>query len=252
MNPDRPSQVPDAPSEPAGAAESTARPDIPAPFASSPAETDSTDSSSDTRDRPPPDDHRAAEELSPPPVPYTLWAGRRPAGRTDGEADAPDPATQAESTESAGSANGAAGAAGSEKVSPGPEEESADRLHAFGRKLAPRAVRLESDLGVDSPDTVVGPYAPSRSSDKVYGASAFIDPERAPLNGHFHALPAGFEPPPGLGVHADGKDVGGREPWGHRTIYPTVPMSAARFQKMVAELQWVWIGTKQKKDKGEN
>ncbi|OIV37971.1 hypothetical protein BIV57_08300, partial [Mangrovactinospora gilvigrisea] len=152
----------------------------------------------------------------------------------DGAEDAPAAAETADPDEDPG-ANGPA--------------EDPEKLHAFGNKEAPRPVRLDRDLGVDSPDAVVGPYEPTAPTDKARGASTYIDPERAPVTGQYHVLPPGYEMPEGLGVHADGEDVGGPEPWGHRTIYPTRAMTAGEFSDKVASLPWEHAGNKRKPKK---
>lgn len=108
--------------------------------------------------------------------------------------------------------------------------------------------RLYKDLGVDSPSAIVGPFAPTSAADEISGQSTFIDPDHAPLSGHFHVLRTDAELPPGLGIHADGADVGGRQSWGHRLIYPTEAMTAARFCELVEGLDWTWQGFKNKKE----
>ncbi|WUT01632.1 hypothetical protein OHA46_33335 (plasmid) [Streptomyces sp. NBC_00708] len=119
-------------------------------------------------------------------------------------------------------------------------------LHAFGNKEAPKPVRLDRDLHVESPDEVVGPFAPQSPMDDTPGKSTFVYPEVAPVTGQFHVLAPDAELPLGLGIHADGEDVGGMKEWGHRTIYPTVAMSAGEFSNLVAGLDWVWVGNKKK------
>jgi hypothetical protein len=99
-----------------------------------------------------------------------------------------------------------------------------------------------SDFGVSSEDEVVGPYSPTSPTDAIPGASTFTDPKAAPLTGQYHVLPEGTELPDGLGVHADGEDVGGNAPYGHRTIYPTAPMTFSQFQELFNGLPWQWVG----------
>ncbi|WP_406458104.1 hypothetical protein OG782_35250 [Streptomyces sp. NBC_00876] len=130
--------------------------------------------------------------------------------------------------------------------SPEPNQRTDDELYAFGNKTSPRPVRLERDLHVESEDQTIGPFAPNTPSDKVLGASTFIDHERAPLSGKYLALPPNYQLSEGLGLHADGEDVGGPEPWGHRTIYPTQAMSAGTFRQKVAQLDWEYRGDKPK------
>ncbi|GHH06470.1 hypothetical protein [Streptomyces rubradiris] len=131
----------------------------------------------------------------------------------------------------------------------GPGADAPERLHAFGNKEAPRPVRLDRDLEVEDADDIVGPFAPESPTDHVLGASTFIDPERAPATGQYHVLPQDAVLPPGLGLHADGEDMGGNAPWGHRTIYPAEQMSAGDFRDRVAALDWQWAGNKRKSKK---
>lgn len=127
--------------------------------------------------------------------------------------------------------------------------DEAEQLYAFGNKEAPRPVRLERDLELKDLNDIVGPFAPEHPTDLVLGASTFIDPQRAPITGKYHVLRPDAEIPPGLGVHADGEDVGGNAPWGHRTIYPTERMTAGRFIELVAGLDWEFVGDKPKGNK---
>jgi len=117
-------------------------------------------------------------------------------------------------------------------------------LFAFGRKEAPRLPRPEQDFHVPSAADPIGPYSPKAPTDNVPGASTFTDPQHpdVPLSGQYHKLPAGYELPQGLGIHADGQDVGGTAPWGHRTIYPTHRMTVQEFQKTWEGLPWDWAG----------
>lgn len=130
------------------------------------------------------------------------------------------------------------------------ERQDPEQLHAFGNKDRPRPVRLANDLKLTSWDEIVPTYAPTSPTDRVRGASTFTDPlhPEVPLSGKYHRLPAGYEPPKesGLAIHADGKDVHPDAPnrWGHRTIYATVPMTAAEFNDRVAALPWEYAGNR--------
>jgi hypothetical protein len=124
------------------------------------------------------------------------------------------------------------------------EDRDPEQLHRFGgSKDAPRPVRL-TDLDVESWDEIVGPYAPTDPTDEVLGVSTFIDPYHpdVKLSGNLHRLPPDYQPPAesGLAIHADGRDVSEEAPhwWGHRTIYPTEPMTAGEFHRRVAALPW--------------
>lgn len=88
----------------------------------------------------------------------------------------------------------------------------------------------------------MGPYSPSAPTDEVGAASTYIDAERSGLAGHYYRLLAGTELPEGLGVHADGEDVGGLQPWGHRSVYPTVEMPYGQFQDLFQNLPWEYVG----------
>jgi hypothetical protein len=48
--------------------------------------------------------------------------------------------------------------------------------------------------------------------------------------------------PEGLGVHADGEDVEGLQPWGHRSVYPTIGMSYDQFQELFQAMPWEYVG----------
>ncbi|MEV6131989.1 hypothetical protein AB0M05_35255 [Streptomyces violaceusniger] len=139
----------------------------------------------------------------------------------------------------------------SEAVSEGdgirPQEP--ERLYRFGRKPAPNPVDLKKDLEVDNLDDIVGPYAPKDPKEVVPGISVFIDPEKSGLSGHHHYLPPGYELPPGLKVHADGKDVNGEQDWGHRTIYAAEPMTAREIVEFNDNAPWDYAGNLKKKKK---
>jgi hypothetical protein len=120
---------------------------------------------------------------------------------------------------------------------------TAQDLYAFGNASGPTGGRL-SDFGISTGTGVVGPFNPTGPQDQVGGASTYIDPLQAPLTGVYWQLAQGTALPPGLGVHADGVDVGGTAPWGHRTIYPTAAMTFDQFQTDVLNLPWVKKGRK--------
>lgn len=121
-------------------------------------------------------------------------------------------------------------------------------LYAFGGKRDdgyPRPPR-PGDFEVESPDDHIGPYRPETPGDVVPGASSYTSVEAGQvegLTGQVFRLPAGTELPSGVGVHADGEDVGGQRPEGHRTTYPTERMSLADFQDRYQDLSWEWHGT---------
>jgi hypothetical protein len=95
------------------------------------------------------------------------------------------------------------------KLAPG-GDRGPEELHRFGNKERPRPVR-DTDLGVESWDAIIGPYAPTNPTELIPGASTFIDPRHPEvrMTGPFHRLPMDYRPPEGSGlaIHADGKDV---------------------------------------------
>jgi len=127
-------------------------------------------------------------------------------------------------------------------------------LFAFGGKKEegfPRPPR-DSDLHVSSPDEPVGPFSPQAATDEIPGASTYTSVQAGQnrnLSGQVFRLPEGTDLPPGYGVHADGSDVGGLAPDGHRTIYPTQRMPASDFQRQYGskDFGWQWHGTINKK-----
>ncbi|MFD6108178.1 hypothetical protein ACFWFQ_36620 [Nocardia salmonicida] len=134
--------------------------------------------------------------------------------------------------------DGEAGGTDSEK-SASRDTAVGEDLNAFGNKESPRPPRLVDfeEVGIKSPSDRIEGYAPTASTDRVPGASTFTDPERAPLSGWYHRLPEGCTLPSGLGVHADGADVGGSAPWGHRTIYPKESMTFEEFRNKFNEIE---------------
>jgi hypothetical protein len=125
---------------------------------------------------------------------------------------------------------------------------TAEPLYAFGgpKEGPPRPPRFKdfAEPDVSSPADLVGPFTPTAPTDKADGASTFIDPERTTLSGNYHELPSRTELPPGLAVHANGEDVGGLQPWGHRTIYPSTQMTFSQFQDVISSLPWRYAGKK--------
>jgi hypothetical protein len=114
-------------------------------------------------------------------------------------------------------------------------------VSSFGNTSGPRGARL-GDFGISSPDEVVGPYAPTSPLDEVPGASSFTDAGQSGLSGHYWTLPSGTELPDGIDIHADGADVGGDAPWGHRTFYPSQAMTFSEFQDLFQSLPWEYGG----------
>jgi hypothetical protein len=76
------------------------------------------------------------------------------------------------------------------------------------------------------------------------GASTFGDIQSISLTGHYHRLEQGTELPEGIGVIADGKDVGGFHSSTHHTIYPNREMPFAEFVEKFLNSGWIYIGKK--------
>jgi hypothetical protein len=112
-------------------------------------------------------------------------------------------------------------------------------LYAFGNSKSPRLPRENKDILVEN--ELVRPTQPPT------GASTFADIQNIPLTGHYYKLDQGIELPSGLGVIADGKDVGGVYSHTHHTIYPTRPMSLTEFQEKFLACGWIYVGKKELK-----
>ena len=112
-------------------------------------------------------------------------------------------------------------------------------LYAFGNSKSPRLPRENKDILVEN--GFVRPTQPPT------GASTFADIQNIPLTGHYHKLDKEIELPSGLGVIADGKDVGGVHSHTHHTIYPTRPMSFTEFQEKFLACGWIYVGKKELK-----
>ena len=113
-------------------------------------------------------------------------------------------------------------------------------IYSFGNKSAPRGARPDKDFGVENFDSIVGP----ESGPLPKGASNFLDANTAPLNGHYHRLPAGTQMPDGLDIIADGIDVMPNSPHGvgHYTIFPTRAMTVNEFNDLYKSLPWQYGG----------
>jgi hypothetical protein len=112
-------------------------------------------------------------------------------------------------------------------------------LYAFGNSKYPRLPRENKDILVEN--GLVRPTQP------LTGASTFADIQNIPLTGHYYKLDQGIELPSGLGVIADGQDVGGVHLPTHHTIYPTRPMSLTEFQEKFLACGWIYVGKKELK-----
>jgi hypothetical protein len=132
---------------------------------------------------------------------------------------------------------GSPGGAGPPRVAPATVVPT--DLHAFGNRTKPRDPRRGIDLTPDGDDNV-GPERPPFPR----GASTFGDPAKAPLTGHFHRLARGERLADGLGVVADGSDVGGPHDETHHTIYPAEKMKFDDFVAKFQSLSWAYAGKK--------
>ena len=112
-------------------------------------------------------------------------------------------------------------------------------LYAFSNNKSPRLPRENKDILVEN--ELVRPTQPPT------GASTFADIQNIPLTGHYYKLDQGIELPSGLGVIADGKDVGGVHSPTHHTIYPTRPMTSTEFQEKFLACGWIYVGKKEPK-----
>ena len=173
------------------------------------------------------------------PAPSTAGAGGRGSGgpKRPVAMSYPDPDDESQADDEGEDGNEAA-----EDVGGGGTSED---LYHFGRSpdgAAPIKGARHEDFGISNDSDVVGPYTPSAPTDEVGAASTFIDAERSGLTGHYYRLPAGTDLPEELAVHADGEDVGGLQPWGHRSVYPRIEMPYAQFQELFRNLPWEYLG----------
>ena len=115
-------------------------------------------------------------------------------------------------------------------------------IYSFGNKSSPRGARPMQDFGVESFDSIVGP----EHGPLPKGASNVLNVNDAPLNGHYHILPAGTQMPDGLDIVADGIDVVPNSPHGvgHHTIFPTREMTVNEFNELFKSLPWQYGGKK--------
>ena len=112
-------------------------------------------------------------------------------------------------------------------------------LFVFGNRNGPRAPRIGLDVVPNDEGMILPDFAPLPQ-----GASAFADPRRSGLTGHFHRLPAGTELPTGLQVTADGCDVQLESllPETHHTVHVVIPMPADEFVRQFLSLPWKYGG----------
>ena len=99
------------------------------------------------------------------------------------------------------------------------------------------------DFRVEGFDGIVGP----ESGPLHKGASNLLNVNDAPLNGHYHMLPAGTQMPDGLSIVADGIDVvpDSTHGVGHYTIFPTREMTVSEFNELYKSLHWKYRGKKE-------
>lgn len=119
-------------------------------------------------------------------------------------------------------------------------------VYAFGNRSGPRDPRIAGFNAApdQQADLVTGPNGMLVPTDEPKGMSTFSDPDQANLTGHYYRLPAGTPLPQGLGITADGRNVGGTQPPTHHTIYPTEEMLPERFIRLLKDLPWAYGGKK--------
>ena len=118
-------------------------------------------------------------------------------------------------------------------------------LFAFGNAKEPRAPREGTDFEADVNGIVKG----QSPTSEVKGASTFDDASKAPVSGQFHKIEKGTKLPDGMGVKADGTDVGGIQPSGHHTIYNKTDMTPEELTNKFKSIPSTHVG---KKDKNGN
>ncbi len=119
------------------------------------------------------------------------------------------------------------------KVTKTPED-----LYSVGNKNAPKGGRPK-DFGLSENSDIIQP------SDAKFppGASNANSIENLRVGGSVWKLPAGTDLPEGLAYSADGSDIeDGIMSSGHRTLYPTQPMTVGQFINLVQSLPWEWTG----------
>ena len=113
--------------------------------------------------------------------------------------------------------------------------------YIFGNSEKPADARPEKDFKVQSGSDVVSAQSPPLPK----GKSVCINPDTAPLVGHYYKVPAGTELPDGLAIVYDGKDVvPGGHFIGHSTIYPTRDMTVDEFNGLLQSMPWQHDGKK--------
>jgi hypothetical protein len=125
---------------------------------------------------------------------------------------------------------------------PTPLQRVPTDLHAFGDSKKPRPPRVAGHNLKSGQKADIIPQAGMVGPTTPGGASTFADPTQAPINGHYHFLPAGTELPEGLGVLPDGGDVGGPHARTHHTITPTKDMPPQDFIDLFNRLPWRYGG----------
>ena len=109
----------------------------------------------------------------------------------------------------------------------------------MGNSTAPRPPRIDGHNTKPGQKPDIKPDANGIiQPTTTHGASTFDDPKKAPFPGQTYTLPAGTVLPPGLGVIADGKDVGGTHAEGHHSIVPTEQMTPQEFEDKYNSLPW--------------
>jgi RHS repeat-associated protein len=99
----------------------------------------------------------------------------------------------------------------------------------------------DNDLELDP----TGMLEPNSPQPWPRGASTWDFPTSASLTGAFWATRTDFvNSTDGVAIKVDGSEVGGPQPAGHRTVYPSVAMTPQEFVAKWFGLGWVKAGTK--------
>jgi hypothetical protein len=128
-------------------------------------------------------------------------------------------------------------------IIPGQDEEDKNSyLYAFGNMTRPRPPRAGNDIDVDGEGFVNAQPEPGQTWPQ--GASTFGDVTLINLKGPYHRIRRKDPMPTGLGVMADGTEVGGDMGPTHHTIFPTQRMLFLTFQNLFLGLPWTYAGKK--------
>lgn len=118
------------------------------------------------------------------------------------------------------------------------------QLHVAG---GPR-VRVGHDISPDVNGMVHPPSVDDLANLQVSGLSTYDTVENLTNTGLSGQVRVPHRPlPDGLGVVEDHVGVGGSQPLGHHTVYPTRSMPLAEYEKLIKGMDWQNIGINLKK-----